>query len=144
MKSGENGLIAVMTPPGPREVLLTTAPAGFSSEMTYDRHRDRTVVFAWSPQAEVIEFDGNEWIRTPVVGTHPLPPIALGFDRHGGSVIAAAANGTWNWDGNAWTQVAAPANSPPSRMWAGLVHDGQRLLLAGGRDAAFVDPAPCQ
>jgi hypothetical protein len=104
--------------------------------MTFDRDRDRTIVFAWGSQFETMEFDGVDWTRTPAVGPHPMPPMTLGFDRAGGRVIAAANNGTWSYQGNGWTQLLGVRGSPPTRSLAGMVHDGQRLLLVGGQDSS--------
>ena len=43
---------------------------------------------------------------------------------------------TWNWDGEAWTQVAAVGPEP--RAWLDLAYDESRavLVLFGGRDVS--------
>ncbi|MBN2490150.1 MAG: hypothetical protein JXQ29_04815 [Planctomycetes bacterium] len=56
----------------------------------------------------------------------------------GATAGSVPPNDTWEWDGNAWTQLG-PAVSPPARYSHAMAYDGarQRVVLFGGYDGGY-------
>ncbi len=105
------------------------------------------------------EYDGTTWTRIQQA-THPLPRVgaAMAYDTNrgkvvlfGGSVISAPnrtcdssgsgyCDGTWQYDGNSWTQFRGQG---PSARWVSAmvyVPDWKRIVLFGGSHGDGINP----
>jgi hypothetical protein len=93
---------------------------------------------------------GLGWSQLAVPGPGQRHSHALAYDAARGVVVlfggldGGRTNGqllgdTWEWNGNAWTQVAT--TGPSARLGAAMVHDARRgvVLLFGGSDGTFRD-----
>jgi len=117
--------------------------------MAYDSHREVVVLFGGSDRDDTWEWDGETWTER----TTPTSPPGRRF--HGmaydpirqrtvvfGGVEGAGATGlksdTWEWDGDAWTEVVT-ADSPLPRYGAQFTYHSvaRRIILFGGTD--YVD-----
>jgi len=127
--------------------------------MVFDAARGRVLLFGGGTNSALAndtwEWDGSEWVQVADMG--PLPRIghALAYDAtrqrtvlFGGvskiGVIEAqfVFGDTWEWDGEAWTQVAD--SGPLPRAFHAMTYDSKRLrtLLFGGvteRQGEFVN-----
>ncbi|MBM3495307.1 MAG: hypothetical protein FJX72_13445 [Armatimonadetes bacterium] len=114
--------------------------------MVFDLHRNRIVVFggcnATGATDETWEYDGANWTQKVTV-TPPPARYAHGmaFENNSGKTVIFGGTSigifqsladTWQWDGNAWTQVQT-TTTPPGRSDGRLVFPGSRgVLLFGG------------
>jgi hypothetical protein len=119
--------------------------------MTYDSDRKRTILFGGSPGnglfGDTWEWNGDLWTQVEDIGPSPRALPAMTYDKlrqrvvvFGGNVstdgAAPAGNGdTWEWDGQAWAQVAD--SGPGARFGTALAYDSVRQLvvLFGGANA---------
>ncbi|MCA8948100.1 MAG: hypothetical protein KDE27_01280 [Planctomycetes bacterium] len=121
------------------------APAFSGATMAYDAAR-RVTVLTGTPNASaggVYLWDGADW-------SHPFAP-GFGY-ANGTRIVYDAARerivlfgggdtngvplpvGTWDWDGQLWTQRAT-ATAPPPRYWHALAYDpmSAQVVVFGGR-----------
>ncbi len=131
-------------------VRSVTAPtAQYSPALSWDRTRDRAVLFAGPTVGTQVnqtwEWDGGIWTnRTPASGNPPAAGYAgLAFDEArnrtvlfgGQTPTSVSLAQTWLWNGAAWTR-ALPATSPPPRDRMSIAYDAarQRVVVFGGFD----------
>jgi len=123
--------------------VATTGPGTNSSgyAMAYDSQRGRTVLFGGA-STDTWEWDGITWTQTQVPTTGPAPRSfhAMVYDSQRGRVVLfggqhynslSILGDTWEWNGIAWTQVAATG---PARRKHRIAYDSQRgrVVLFGG------------
>jgi hypothetical protein len=135
-------------------------PARYGHAMTYDAARRVTVLFGGSlgldsvaPEiaADVWEWNGNDWIQVPSIGSRPLERFAHGmaYDSVWGvhvmfggvsvervntnTVRYYALGDTWEYDGAARSWTLRSGTNPPAQV-APLVFDAarKRTLLYSG------------
>jgi hypothetical protein len=120
--------------------------------ITYDSARERAIVFGGTADdgrgalGDTWEWDGSGWEqRTSAASPQPRAQHALAYDvarqrtvlfggepqRQNGA--SGLLNDTWEWDGDAWTELH-PGASPPPRTRHALVYDQarRRTVLFGG------------
>lgn len=115
--------------------------------MTYDPRRQRVVLFGglWNNALDdTWEWDGTTWRQlSPVLRPGPRHGSLMIYDdvRQRSVLTGGFTDGqwqttgadVWEWDGTAWTQIAAPSH-PRWRNRAALAYDGARnaVVLFGG------------
>jgi hypothetical protein len=121
--------------------------------MCFDAHRGRTVLFGGSGRgalADTWERDGDHWAQVANAGPEPTVGATLTF-RTGHSVLFGGMSdlgapvptireGTWEWDGEHWTQ--RQNMGPPARAFHGASYDSgrRRVVVFGGTDVAIGAP----
>src|SRR5262245_5514132 len=130
----------------------TFGPTGRDScAMAYDPLRKRVVLFGGATKNangefllnDTWEWDGVNWTQVADTGPSPRRQFRMSFDYvrnttilHGGNLSPGAGEfspmgDTWEWDGDAWTQLAN--NGPPRCLYAMASDpDRQRVVLHGG------------
>lgn len=114
--------------------------------MIYDAARGVVVLFGgWNGAnlGDTWEWDGNVWTLKATSGPSPRFWSGLAYDRsRNKTVLAGGANsngvftiglsGTWEWDGQTWTQRSS--NQPPARYSPAFAYDESRgvFVLVGG------------
>ncbi len=123
--------------------------------MAYDSARHRTVLFGGTilgapyRLGDTWEWDGTNWIQRALTGPTPPPRRlhTLVYDSirkrtvlFGGELgPSAAANDTWEWDGNTWTQACSNCGPTP-RLNHAAAFDAAigAMVVYGGNDAVGV------
>ncbi len=127
--------------------VYTCCPEALEGAMAYDRvggrvlrHGGRALMAVWSPQNLTNLWDGSAWV-TVAFGPHRYGH-AMVTDTHRDRIVLFGGfdgNGdsgeTWEWDGSAWSLVAAAGPQP--RRYASMAYDAlrQRVVLFGGLDS---------
>lgn len=153
-------LASVQSPPGSTlwqwtgndwTLLDSAGPPLRAFGMTYDRIRDRLVLFGGydagtSSTDQTWEWDGTAWTqRTPAVSPDPRYSCSLVYDEQSRQVVLLGGDSnvsnsdrltrreTWQWDGLNWQETTPPLPDP--RTEAALVYERHtgRLLQFGGR-----------
>lgn len=130
----------------PQDTTPYVGISGIAGPLTYDRGRDRYVLFS-APNAgtpRVFEFDGIGWLETTSPGPTRHIKSAMAYDAargvsvlFGGDKSCAGCqnptNETWTWNGSGWT-LHTPAILPPARKYPALAYDPirERVVLFGG------------
>jgi hypothetical protein len=126
----------------------TAPPARGGHAMSYDRRRQRTLLFgglsgAYVTLADTWEWDGSAWTERRVSNAPPpRERPALAYDENRQKVVLFGGNlnyegprlnDTWEWDGESWTQLFPP-QTPPARAGHSLAYDRDRarVVLFGG------------
>ena len=127
----------------------TRPPPTIYAGMAYDPVRDRVVMFGglnhpgFTYSAETWEWDGADWTqRTPPNRPGARSNIALAYDPQRRATILVGGDygisgevfdDTWAWDGQDWTQIAAPG-AAPGRAAHGMAYDSTRgrIVIHGG------------
>jgi hypothetical protein len=124
--------------------VLSGPPERRGMGMTYDERRRAVIVFSGAGHpGELWEHTGTlQWTLRPSVGARPSTDHAhaIAYDaRRGVTVLFGGYDtkslaGTWEWDGDRWTEKSPPASPSPRRGHA-LVYDAARgrVVLFGGR-----------
>ncbi len=106
---------------------VSTPPPPVSSLMVFDDARGRVVLVQAAPSGtDLWEYDGVSWDH-PNTSVAPPPVSAISYRNSTRTVIAKTSDATWQWDGNAWTDLNAP--SPVTTQAPGLVYDQTRDQL---------------
>ncbi|MFT3698510.1 MAG: hypothetical protein QM831_35525 [Kofleriaceae bacterium] len=129
----------------------TSPPERALGAMTYDRDRQRSVMFGGedSVSGQVLgdtwEWDGTTWAESHP--THMPPPrhySQLVYDPitkvsvlYGGSMDLEALEDTWTWDGTDWMQLPTndPSHAPPGAASAAAIWVPRRqsvVVFSGG------------
>jgi hypothetical protein len=121
--------------------------------VTYDRARDRIVVFGGGFYVAAVGPDGNPsdetWEWNGAAWDHPQPLIRptarsarLAYDEARGRTVLFGGTGyappqqplgdTWEWDGTAW-EPRFPSSAPEPRLAAPMAYDAhrRRVVLVG-------------
>jgi len=132
--------IDALTPPSPRN----------GAKMTYDRNRQRMVLFGgyYGPDNvffdETWEYEDGQWTqRLPAHHPPARESSALVYDARRGVVVlfgggqaagSTVYGDTWEWNGDDWTQRLDLTTSPPARWAHAMAYDNdrQRTILFGG------------
>jgi IgGFc binding protein/HYR domain len=129
--------VQATTSPGPR----------YDHAMAYDSSRGRTVLYAGisgttrAEQDDIWEFDGAQWFSvspgTVTPGARAGHAMAYGSAQgqllvFGGERAGKYFADTWQWNGSAWTQLAA--TGPGARAFHGLAYNDNcdSVVLFGG------------
>ena len=124
--------------------------------MAFDSGRAVAVLFGGAAAGNVVhgdtwEWNGFEWANPATSGASPRYGAAMAYDPHrqvtlmfGGQNGAALGTGllgdTWEWNGQAWTQIQVPGPTP--RSFVKMAYDAPRrraVLFGGYTSAGFVD-----
>jgi len=122
---------------------------GFGAAMVYDTARGRSVLFGGEGVSnETWEWDGTAWEQMQLITEGPEPSSHAGFVYDGGRGRAIMFGGKaddgvdlgqfWEWDGQVWTPVSPPGDTPKPRYGHSLTYDARegRLTLFGGNGIA--------
>jgi hypothetical protein len=122
-------------------------PSMASAVMTYDSVRDEVIGFKESANvSETWRWRASTWTKLAVAAPSARQNGAIAFDSKrgravmfGGEILGASINitdETWEWDGEAWTQLNPPTK-PPARRFFGMAYDPirERTVLFGGNSA---------
>jgi hypothetical protein len=122
-------------------------PALQQVSMVFDRRRGIWVLFGGlsdtADSSELWEYDGRRWLRRGPTGAEPhWPPARRGhamvFDSRrgatvvvGGETSAGLLGDAWAWDGETWSELAAP---PEPRVALAMAYDRPRgeVVAFGG------------
>ena len=126
--------------------------------MTFDSQRGRTVLFGGLGSSgdailgDTWEWDGSFWTQVDDTGPGPRSGHAMVYDGarqvsilFGGRQRSADNNDqsdlgdTWQWDGEAWTQLANSGPSPRSGHGMAFDSGRNRTVLFGGQPSSLVD-----
>ncbi len=125
------------------QVPATSPPARFGAAMVYDASRRRMVLFGGFGSsypdyalADTWEWDGSIWVeRTPATSPPARWDHAMAYDSRRERVVLFGGsrwggvdldlNDTWEWDGNAWSQVQSPL-APPAQSGPVMAYDSAR------------------
>ncbi|MEM7204706.1 MAG: hypothetical protein AAF628_30895 [Planctomycetota bacterium] len=117
-----------------------TSPHGyFRTTLAWDPARQRPVQYGGagaSPSAEMLTFDGAQWVDLPAAASAPGPMTdhAMAADPLRGVVVlfgdgeGSRGNETWEWDGATWRQVVT-ALTPPDGRSSVLAYDEARGIM---------------
>lgn len=129
------------------DLRATTGPSPRKdARMAFDGARGVAVLFGGYADDELgdtWEWDGSVWTQRAISGPSARFAHAMAFDDHRGVTVLfgggvdfslgiSGLGGTWEWNGNNWTQRTVP--EPPSRYGHTLVYDPARQVsvLYGG------------
>jgi hypothetical protein len=115
--------------------------------ITFDQTRTRTVLFGGADSTQHVfgdtwEWDGEHWTQLDDIGPTPRWRHGLAYDNSRRQVVLFGGQGagavptpladSWEWDGEAWTQIAN--GGPPPRHSHAMAFDStrNRTLLFGG------------
>ncbi len=107
--------------------------------VAYDPIRGRTLLFAASSPAQLLEWDGRRWSVRAGDGPSPRSKPSLAFDSSrdravlfGGQWVSTSMADTWEWSGDSWAQVATTGPSARSGACSAYDQARQRTVLFGG------------
>jgi cysteine-rich repeat protein len=125
------------------EVAGDAPPSRANHAATYDPIREETVIFGGyrgfgpPPLGDTWTWNGT-WVQRSEVGPSPRFTTASAWDAARGRVVlfggnngAADFNDVWEWDGTAWTQVAATATAARGGYVLVSALDGAGVLRFG-------------
>jgi hypothetical protein len=124
-------------------------PGRYLHGLAYDSARGVTVLFggygASSLLADTWEWDGTSWTQKAIAGPSARASVPLAFDSTRGRTVLFGGSGdwdggengtalgdTWEWDGNAWAEIAN--FGAPASMFATLAFKGDSVALLDGVD----------
>jgi cysteine-rich repeat protein len=131
-------------------VSLSAHPPGRSEHaMTWDAARGVVVLYGgtgglFSAFNDTWELSLAGWIERQIPGPSARTGAVLAYSTARGKAVLFGGNvgnatsDTWEYDGNAWTQVTTGLSTPPARSQATLAVDtsGELLLVGGAKNFA--------
>ena len=138
-----------------RQVATSGPPPRSTHQMVYDARRQRVVLFGGSAGRQMLgdtwEWDGHQWTERSASGPPARTLYGLAYDRERGRTVlfggtavlapnAPSFGDTWEWDGERWSQVSAPAG-PSARDHIAMGYDAARKAsIVQGGGTGDVDP----
>ncbi len=133
------------------QVPASSPSARWIHRMAYDSDRAVTVLFGGAATGLVLgdtwEWIGFDWQNVATTGAPARYGNAMAYDRdrqvtlmfggqNGGPFGVGLLGDTWEWNGQAWTQVQLPG--PSARSFVKMAYDTarRRVVLFGGYTAA--------
>src|SRR5262249_50855331 len=135
-------------------VTANPTPPRLSQMLAYDRVRRCTLMFGGYEGTQIAPntlwpYAGNDWPLRATGGPPGRIDHAMAFDSVRGRVVlfggqaSADFGDTWEWDGNAWTQLT-PSIAPQPRIKAAMAFHaatGQMILFGG--NSLLTTPYTC-
>jgi hypothetical protein len=125
----------------------TAPPRRHDHGFAYDPVRQRAVVYGGYDRQvqldDVWEWDGTQWHQAPPTVSPPPYSFELVFDPVRGKVVAPVQGEIYEWNGAAWTAVAASPTYDASAARFAYDVAGARLLSYGSSQQTWVyGPTP--